>query len=433
MKPVIDISSWQAPTAMNYDTLSQQIDGVIIRVGIGTNKDYHFERHYQEFHSRGKKIGFYHVPVNDNPQAQADMVKAAISGKTNEHGFWADVEASYQSRAGVNAYIPVMENALGYQLGIYTSKAKWLEVMQNETRWSSRKLWVAAYGYTAPPMPPAWTEYALWQYTSKGRLAGYNDDLDMNKLGVEIPEPEPEPDTVLFQARATAPANLRVRSGPAVTYPISGASMPLGTVVDVYEIESGWYRHNRGGWSDSTWLKPVEDDIPEPPPPPVTGGYYGPLYWQRDERWIRKPLGTSGTIGQWGCAMVSETNVLNQLGIVTNPMANNQWRTTHGGYRNGNLILWDKVEEQFPDIIWEGRTFNPTDAIMRQKIASGCGLVILVDFNESTPGLEEHWINSVNRGDGDLWVHDPWTNEIIRLRDKYKKPIQQFTSYRRLA
>ena len=144
MKPVIDISSWQAPTAMNYDTLSQQIDGVIIRVGIGTNKDYHFERHYQEFHSRGKKIGFYHVPVNDNPQAQADMVKAAPLAR-QMNMVWADV-VCYQSRAGQRVHS--VYGKRGYQLGIYTSKANGWN-MQNETRWSSRKLWVVVYGYTA--------------------------------------------------------------------------------------------------------------------------------------------------------------------------------------------------------------------------------------------------------------------------------------------
>lgn len=425
---IIDISKWQSPNLINYDVLAPQIDGVILRIGVGTSKDTAFERHYQEFSSRGIPIGAYHVPVTPRPDLQAELVVSAIQGK-NITDVWADVEASYQSRIGVNAYIPVMEAALGYQMGIYTSKSKWLEVMQNEPRWADRKLWISAYGYPEPPLPPAWTEYALWQYTSSGRLNGYNDVLDMNRLGVVEDEPEPPVDDVLFEARATAPANLRVRSGPAITYPISAPSLPLGTIVDVFEISNGWYRHSGRGWSDGTWLKKIGD---EPEPPIIQGAYYGPLYWQRDDRWIRKPLGTSGTIGQWGCAMVSETNVLNQLGVVTNPMANNEWRTTHGGYHNGNLIVWGKVTEQFPNIVWEGKTYNPTDTVIAQKINQGCGLVILVDFNENTPVLDQHWINSVPSIDGSIWVHDPWTNETIRLRSKYQKPIQQCSSYRRI-
>lgn len=31
-KPIIDISGWQLPSEMDYDTLSQQVNGVIVRV-----------------------------------------------------------------------------------------------------------------------------------------------------------------------------------------------------------------------------------------------------------------------------------------------------------------------------------------------------------------------------------------------------------------
>jgi hypothetical protein len=170
-------------------------------------------------------------------------------------------------------------------------------------------------------------------------------------------------------------------------------------------------------------------------PLPITEKYYGALYWQRDPRWKDKPLGTSGTIGSYGCVMTAETNALNQLGIVTNPVANNAWRTANGGYHNGNLIVWEKVSEQHPNIIWEGKTWNPTDAHIKQKIADGCPLVMLVDHNEGTPALDEHWVNSIPSpaDDGAIWIHDPWDNSTIRLRDRYKKPIQQLSSYRRQA
>lgn len=441
MKPIIDISSWQAPTNINYGLLSEQIDGVIIRIGIGTVKDYHFERHYQEFNSRGKQIGFYHVPANDNPQAQANMVKAAISGKATGLFVWADVEASYQTRAGVNAYIPVMEAALGFQLGIYTSKTKWLEVMQNEMRWASRQLWVAAYGYAAPLLPPAWTQCALWQYSSTGRLAGYNDNLDLNRPGetysvflpiIVTPEPEPEPE-ILFTAKViTTPPNRLI-----TRYTPNGVSRPQcdwlqsQAIVPVYETVPGWHRVGIGSWASATYLRRVDE--PLPPPPVSVSPYYGPLYWQRDSRWKDKPLGTSGTIGSYGCAMVAETNILNQLGVNTNPILNNAWRTANGGYRNGNLIDWAKVTVQHPSIIWEEKTYNPTDAMIKQKLNDGCGLVLLVDHNEGTPGLDEHWVNTVPTNDGAIWIHDPWDNVTLKLRDRYKKALQQYSSYKRVV
>jgi len=249
------------------------------------------------------------------------------------------------------------------------------------------------------------------------------------------PEPPVDPPTdpvqPLYKARVTAQLGLHVRAC-ASTECKSLRLNPLGTVVDVYEVKNGWSKIHatKSEWSMSAWLEQIS---PPADPPANDVMYYGALYWQRDPRWKDKPLGTSGTIGSYGCVMTAETNALNQLGIVTNPVVNNAWRTANGGYHNGNLIVWEKVTEQHPSIIWEGKTWNPTDAQIKQKIADGCPLVMLVDHNEGTPALDEHWVNSIPSltDDGAIWIHDPWDNSTIRLRDRYKKPIQQFSSYRR--
>ena len=314
--------------------------------------------------------------------------------------------------------------------------------MQNETRWASRRLWVANYGVTVPKLPSPWKKWCVWQYSSTGRLNGYSGNLDLDwanaecldaipAIGEEAP-PEP-PVEKLFDAKVTTDKGIRLKT----RYTPAGKERPdtdwlaSGAIVPVYETHStGWWRVAPEAWSSTLWMKRVGNE-----PPPITEKYYGALYWQRDPRWKDKPLGTSGTIGSYGCAMTAETNVLNQLGIVTNPVANNAWRTANGGYHNGNLIVWEKVSEQHPNIIWEGKTWNPTDAQIKQKIAAGCPLVMLVDHNEGTPALDEHWVNSIpSPADDDaIWIHDPWDNLTIRLRDRYKKPIQQFSSYRRSA
>lgn len=240
----------------------------------------------------------------------------------------------------------------------------------------------------------------------------------------------PEPQEPLFQARVYSWATpyVNVRAEPSLSSNKVGFKYPLA-VTDVMSTVSDWYEVPEG-WMMSSFLERLDDE----PPVISTGKYYGALYWQRDPRWKDKPLGTSGTIGSYGCVMTAETNALNQLGIKTNPVANNAWRTENNGYHNGNLIVWEKVTEQHPDIIWEGKTWNPTDAQIKQKIADGCPLVMLVDHNEGTPALDEHWVNSIPSpiDDGAIWIHDPWDNSTIRLRDRYKKPIQQFSSYRRI-
>jgi hypothetical protein len=33
-------------------------------------------------------------------------------------------------------------------------------------------MWIAAYGFTSPPMPPGWRTWTFWQYTSSGTVPG---------------------------------------------------------------------------------------------------------------------------------------------------------------------------------------------------------------------------------------------------------------------
>jgi len=440
MKPIIDISYWQSPNKINYDLIASQVSGVILRACYGTNKDTAFDRHYAEFTARGVPCGAYHYIIgSQSMQAQAGAFNVAVGLKDMQLGCWIDVE---DTREGTRLY---RDQVLIYaeeqpDMGIYTSKGAWNAIMGGAYL-TDRKLWVAHYTSNPYPLlPTGWDSWWLWQFTSSGRLPGYAGNLDTNRFNGDdadfaewvgdLPIPEPEPK--LFDAKVvtTPPNRLKTRYTPNGNVRPEADWLQSQAIVPVYETHStGWWRVAPEAWSSATWMERVDDN----PLPPITEKYYGALYWQRDPRWKDKPLGTSGTIGSYGCTMTAETNALNQLGIVTNPVVNNAWRTANGGYRNGNLIVWEKVTEQHPNIIWEGKTWNPTDAQIKQKIADGCPLVMLVDHNEGTPALDEHWVNSIpSPADDDaIWIHDPWDNLTIRLRDRYKKPIQQFSSYRR--
>jgi GH25 family lysozyme M1 (1,4-beta-N-acetylmuramidase) len=438
MKPILDISFYQAPSLIDYDLLAQNVSGVILRACYSVYKDTAFERHYAEFTSRGVPVGAYHYIIGSaSIPAQAAAFDAAVGAKDLRLGCWIDVE---DTRTGTRLY---RQNVLDYaalqrDMGIYTSKGAWNAIMGG-IYLNDRKLWVAHYTTNLYPlMPTGWQSWWLWQHTSTGRVQGYSGNLDCNRFygddadfaawigETEAPEPEP-PVEKLFDARVYSWATpyVNIRKEPSINSEDIGDLYP-NTVVGVTSITGEWYGISNG-FVMSKFLQRL--DLPLP----ITEKYYGALYWQRDPRWKDKPLGTSGTIGSYGCVMTAETNVLNQLGIVTNPVVNNAWRTANGGYHNGNLIVWEKVSEQHPDIIWEGKTWNPTDAQIKQKIAAGCPLVMLVDHNEGTPALDEHWVNSIpSPADDDaIWIHDPWDNLTIRLRDRYKKPIQQFSSYRR--
>ena len=398
----IDISKYQDPAKIDYDEIAEQVDFVILRVGFGWLKDIYFERHYLAFTERGVRIGGYHFPLNTRLQEQANLVKQALDGKRIEAGLWVDVEAQYQRRSEINAYIPILESTIGAEVGIYTSYSKWLEVMQNETRWASRRLWVANYGVTVPRLPSPWKKWCVWQYSSTGRLNGYPGNLDLDwfdpdclnsipAIGEETPIEPPEPEMPLFRVRIVTVKPNKYRVYKAVNgevYPRDTHWLDSGDERDVYQVQGDWYRIGAGQWIRNTqWVVIVGET-----PPTFDGTYFGAVYWQKDPRWKDKPLGTKSTLGANGCALMCETMAMNALGYLTNPVSNNEWRTKHAGYSNGNLIIWEKAQEQFPGVVYEGMQWWVSDEQIKASIRSGRYPIILVDLDESTPEENMHWI-----------------------------------------
>ena len=436
----IDLSKWQDPTKIDYDKLAEQVDFVILRIGFGWAKDVHFERHYLAFAERGVRVGGYHFPLNTRLQEQADLVKQALDGKRIEAGLWVDVEAQYQKRSEINAYIPILESTLDTEVGIYTSYSKWLEFMQNETCWASRRLWVANYGVIVPKLPSPWKKWCVWQYSSTGRLNGYSGNLDLDwfdpdclsaipAIGEETPIEPPATETPLFRVRITTVKPNKYRVYKAVNgevYPRDTHWLDSGDERDVYQVQGDWYRIGTGQWIRNTqWVVIVGET-----PPTFDGTYFGAVYWQKDLRWKDKPLGTKSTLGAHGCALMCETMAMNALGYLTNPVSNNEWRTKHAGYSNGNLIIWEKAQEQFPGVVYEGMQWWVSDEQIKASIRSGRYPIILVDLDETTPEENMHWIFGIGLdAQNHILAFDPWTGKIIRFRDVYKKPVVRFGTY----
>lgn len=71
MKPIIDVSGWQLPSEIDYDTLSQNISGAIVRVQSGSHTkkdnaasyknglDKSYKTHIQEFKARNIPVAVY--------------------------------------------------------------------------------------------------------------------------------------------------------------------------------------------------------------------------------------------------------------------------------------------------------------------------------------------------------------------------------------
>ena len=440
MKPIIDISFYQDPALINYDLLAANVSGVILRACYGIWKDTAFDRHYAEFTARGVPVGAYHYIIgNAEIKAQADAFNVAVGLKDMQLGCWIDVE---DTRAGTRLS---RQNVLEYaerqpDMGIYTSKGAWNSIMGG-VYLNDRKLWVAHYTTNPYPLlPTGWQSWWLWQFTSSGRLAGYAGNLDTNRfngddadfaewVGGEVPA-EPEK---LFDARVvtTPPNRLKTRFTPAGLVRPEADWLQSQAIVPVYETHStGWWRVAPEAWSSATWMQRV-DDLPLPPPMSGDYAYYGAVYSQRDVRWKDHPLGTKSTIGANGCLMTCVAMVCNKFGHMENPFELNDWLTSHGGYLDGNLFLWDKLTELYPDMKFDGFVYSPNHTQLIAAVTAGILPIMFVDFDDSTPLIEMHWVTGIGVMGADVIIADPWTGTIGKLSEMYPKSVIRYGSYRR--
>ena len=98
-RPIIDISGWQLPSEIDYDVLSQNVGGVIVRVHSGAQAkkenaatylnglDKSFKTHIQEFQKRNIPVAVYaYVAAKDKKEMEKEFVfkKGSVVVETNK-------------------------------------------------------------------------------------------------------------------------------------------------------------------------------------------------------------------------------------------------------------------------------------------------------------------------------------------------------------
>lgn len=188
----IDVSGWQA----GINLAAVPCDFVIIKSTQGTsyvNKD--CDRAYQQAKTAGKLLGVYHYFSGGDPYAEAEFFVKNIKGYVGEAILVLDWEGEQNSKfsqgpAVAKPFLDKVAELTGVRPLIYMSKS-----VCRQHDWSSVAalygLWVAQYadnnstGYQSNPWTDskgygAWSGPAIYQYSSHGRLAGYNGNLDIN-------------------------------------------------------------------------------------------------------------------------------------------------------------------------------------------------------------------------------------------------------------
>lgn len=180
----VDLSKWQESKNIDYKTLASQIDFAILKAG-GSHqgkqgsfyKDAEFEEHYSQLTKLGVPLGAYWYSIADTEargRAEAREMIKVLGLKQFEYPIICDAEYKTCTVEGVRGFLDELEKQ-GYYAMLYTGHNFYKDKLDS-SRLSRYDLWIADYTGSADPG----RSFGIWQHTEKGRLKGYNGDLDLN-------------------------------------------------------------------------------------------------------------------------------------------------------------------------------------------------------------------------------------------------------------
>ena len=205
----IDVSHYQGN--VNWEKVKPQIDFAILRMGLGdditSQDDKQFERNYAECVRLGIPFAvyFFSYAVNKAKVAkEIAHIKRLLNGKKINAPVYIDVEntrgldwrkISNAELLGIMQEYNAQLNALGYKMGIYSSRSAFWNEKMTDKWYDGISKWVAEYGDKVNNFNRT---YDIWQHTSKGRIDGISGNVDMNIMynsifTAEQPKPAPKP------------------------------------------------------------------------------------------------------------------------------------------------------------------------------------------------------------------------------------------------
>lgn len=185
----IDISKWQG----DIDLAKVPCDFVIVKATQGTKYvSATFKKQIEQAISLGKYVGVYHYASSGGYKAEAEHFLNTVRDYLNRAILILDWEGqdnvNFSNPYYAMDWLKYVKDITGITPFIYMSKS-----VCRQYNWdSSYPLWCAQYankkptGYQANPWTDtkgfgAWDKCKILQYSSTGRLEGYNDNLDIDK------------------------------------------------------------------------------------------------------------------------------------------------------------------------------------------------------------------------------------------------------------
>ncbi|MBJ8325197.1 glycoside hydrolase family 25 protein [Streptococcus pacificus] len=201
LNPIIDLSGWQLPSDIDYDTLSLNISGAIVRVFGGsqitkknnaaytTGIDKSFKTHIEELQKRDVPVAVYAYALGKNVKDMKEEARLFYENASpyNPTFYWIDVEEKTMSdmNKGVEAFRQELKKLGAKNVGIYIGTYFLEEHDISTSKFDA--VWIPTYGTDSgyyEAAPDTSIDYDLHQYTSRGYINGFPNTLDLNQISV---------------------------------------------------------------------------------------------------------------------------------------------------------------------------------------------------------------------------------------------------------
>lgn len=181
----IDVSSYQGSVDWT-EVASAGIEFAFARVSDGlTHPDAQFAANWSGIRAAGLRRGLYqYLRASEDCVAQADLVLQQLQQLGEpDLPLVMDIEtADGVSAATVQSCMKDWLNHLhvaGQRTMIYTAAFMSATIGSG---FGGEPLWVANYGVTCPTMPGGWSQWAFWQSSGSGTVAGIDVAVDLDEF-----------------------------------------------------------------------------------------------------------------------------------------------------------------------------------------------------------------------------------------------------------
>ncbi|MCP8342846.1 glycoside hydrolase family 25 protein [Streptococcus suis] len=193
MKPIVDVSAWQRPSEIDYDTLSKNISGAIVRIQSGSHTknentatdknglDKSFDTHIKEFQARNIPVAVYAYVTGNSIENMREEARSFYKAANKYKPTFVEEYTMDDMNAGVEAFRKELETLGAKNIGIYVGTYFMEDHSINVDKFDA--IWIPTYGddsgyYNAAPNTDL--NYDLHQYTSRGYVNGFEHHLDLN-------------------------------------------------------------------------------------------------------------------------------------------------------------------------------------------------------------------------------------------------------------